>query len=626
MKVLEYFISDMFSDCESLHDRFGPDGSGYGDSEEHARLNLLQFLIAIQKQYSHISAEAIELLHERLDIPVSQIEGVIDFYTFLHKQPRGEFDILFSDSITDRMLGSTRLFEQLCSILDVEPGQTRIDGRVCVGLTSCTGICDQGPAMLVNGRVISNLDNSRIDHIAALVDAATPLEEWPDEFFVVENNIKRVDILLSDMIIHGSAIEKMIASDSTTLLDSLEESGLRGRGGAGFITAMKWRFCRDAKADAHYVVCNADEGEPGTFKDRVLLNSYADDVIEGMTLCAGLIGAKKGFIYLRGEYFYLLDALEATIQKRRDENLLGNNILGNQGLDFDIEIHLGAGAYICGEESALIESLEGKRGIPRKRPPFPVTNGYRDRPTVVNNVETFIAAAKIAVFGADWFKSVGTDSSTGTKLLSISGDCERPGIYEYPFGVSVNQILHDCGAEDAQAVQVAGAAGATVPATDFERTIAFDDLSTAGSFMVFNKQRELMDMVMNFAEFFCHESCGFCTPCRVGGQLLKNLVNKVVVGHATGLDLEEMSNIARVMQQNSHCGLGVTAPNHVLDTMEKFPQIYMQRLANRGFEPAFDLDAALEESRQITGRDDDGAHIGYEPLLDDTGDRRGDTS
>ena len=620
MKVLKYFISDMLSDCESLHN-----GSGSEDSEEHARLNLLQFLIAIQKQYSYISAEAIELLHEHLSIPVSQIEGIIDFYSFLHKQPNGEFDILFSDSITDRMLGSTRLFEQLCSLLGVEPGQTRDDDRVCIDLTSCTGICDQGPAMLVNGLVVSNLDESRITHIAELVDTGTPVEEWPDEYFLVEDNIKRKDILLSDMIINGSAIEKMISSDPVALLDTLEQSGLRGRGGAGFTTAMKWRFCRDAKADAHYVVCNADEGEPGTFKDRVLLNSYTDELIEGMTLCAGLIGAKKGFIYLRGEYFYLLDALEATIQKRRDENLLGNNILGNQGLDFDIEIHLGAGAYICGEESALIESLEGKRGIPRKRPPFPVTNGYRDRPTVVNNVETFIAAAKIAVFGADWFKSVGTDSSSGTKLLSISGDCERPGIYEYPFGVTINQILQDCGAEDVQAVQVAGAAGTTVSPAEFDRTIAFDDLSTAGSFMVFNKQRKLLDMVMNFAEFFCHESCGFCTPCRVGGQLLKNLVNKVVVGHATGLDLEEMSNIAAVMKQNSHCGLGVTAPNHVLDTMEKFPKLYMQHLANRGFEPSFDLDAALEESRQITGRDDAGAHISYEPLLDDVSSETSDT-
>jgi [NiFe] hydrogenase diaphorase moiety large subunit len=367
------------------------------------------------------------------------------------------------------------------------------------------------------------------------------------------------------------------------------------------------------------VVCNADEGEPGTFKDRILLNSFADNMFEGMTLCAGIIGAKQGYVYLRGEYRYLLDRLEQVLQKRRDANLLGKNICGQQGFDFDIDIHLGAGAYICGEESALIESLEGKRGIPRKRPPFPVTNGFCQQPTVVNNVETFVAAAKIAVFGADWYSSIGTSESTGTKLLSISGDCARPGIYEYPFGVSVNQILEDCGAKDTQAVQIAGAAGSTIPPREFDRSIAFEDLSTGGSFMVFNQQRDMLDMVQNFTHFFCHESCGFCTPCRVGGALMKNLVDKVIVGHATRNDLREMENIGQVMRQNSHCGLGATAPNPVLDTLDKFPDIYTKRLANRGFEPAFDLDAALGESRRITGRDDAEAHIGYEPLLNTSG-------
>ena len=238
---------------------------------------------------------------------------------------------------------------------------------------------------------------------------------------------------------------------------------------------------------------------------------------------------------------------------------------------------------------------------------------------MVNNVETFVAAAKIAVFGADWYGSVGSNESTGTKLLSISGDCARPGIYEYPFGVSIEQILEDCGAHDTQAVQVAGAAGSTVPAQEFDRSIAFEDLSTGGSFMIFNQQRDMLEMVQNFCHFFCHESCGFCTPCRVGGALMKDLVDKVMVGHATHNDLKEMENIGQIMQQNSHCGLGVTAPKPVLDTLEKFPQIYMQRLANRGFEPAFDLDAALEESRQITGRDDAEAHIEYEPLLNTAG-------
>ena len=586
---------------------------------ENAPELLLQDLCAIQQHYSYIPENAVEILAGKLNLPAVQIYGVIDFYSFLHRQARGNFDILFSDNITDRMLGNQSLIDSLCEKLDIEPGIPRIDGRVTVDMTSCTGICDQGPALLVNGMTVSGLNEERISKIAELIEEDTPLSDWPASFFVVEDNIQRSDILLEDKIINGSAIESLHKNGSDALLEMLEQSGLRGRGGAGFKTALKWHFCRETEAEEHYVVCNADEGEPGTFKDRILLNSYADNVCEGMTLCAGIIGAKKGYIYLRGEYRYLLDDLERTLQKRRDANLLGKNICGHEGFDFDIDIHLGAGAYICGEESSLIESLEGKRGIPRKRPPFPVTNGFCNQPTVVNNVETFVAAAKIAVFGADWYGSVGSNESTGTKLLSISGDCARPGIYEYPFGVSIEQILEDCGAHDTQAVQVAGAAGSTVPAQEFDRSIAFEDLSTGGSFMIFNQQRDMLEMVQNFCHFFCHESCGFCTPCRVGGALMKDLVDKVMVGHATHNDLKEMENIGQIMQQNSHCGLGVTAPKPVLDTLEKFPQIYMQRLANRGFEPAFDLDAALEESRQITGRDDAEAHIEYEPLLNTAG-------
>ena len=586
---------------------------------ENAPELLLQDLCAIQQHYSYIPENAVEILAGKLNLPAVQIYGVIDFYSFLHRQARGNFDILFSDNITDRMLGNQSLIDSLCEKLDIEPGIPRIDGRVTVDMTSCTGICDQGPALLVNGMTVSGLNEERISKIAELIEEDTPLSDWPASFFVVEDNIQRSDILLEDKIINGSAIESLQKNGSDALLEMLEQSGLRGRGGAGFKTALKWRFCRETEAEEHYVVCNADEGEPGTFKDRILLNSFADNVCEGMTLCAGIIGAKKGYIYLRGEYRYLLDDLERTLQKRRDANLLGKNICGHEGFDFDIDIHLGAGAYICGEESSLIESLEGKRGIPRKRPPFPVTNGFCNQPTVVNNVETFVAAAKIAVFGADWYGSVGSNESTGTKLLSISGDCARPGIYEYPFGVSIEQILEDCGAHDTQAVQVAGAAGSTVPAQEFDRSIAFEDLSTGGSFMIFNQQRDMLEMVQNFCHFFCHESCGFCTPCRVGGALMKDLVDKVMVGHATHNDLKEMENIGQIMQQNSHCGLGVTAPKPVLDTLEKFPQIYMQRLANRGFEPAFDLDAALEESRQITGRDDAEAHIEYEPLLNTAG-------
>jgi len=573
---------------------------------------LLQFLCAIQKHYSHIPEEAVQLLTDRLRTPMVEILAVVDFYSFLHREARGDFDIHFSDNITDRMLGNKALLDSFCQKLGVEPGIPRVDGRVTVDLTSCTGLCDQGPALLVNGKAVPRLNKDLMHKMVGLIEAGSPVEKWPAAFFEVEDNIRRRDVLLKAQVINGSAIDALVVKGGNAVLDSLDDSQLRGRGGAGFKTSTKWRMCRDAPADEHYVVCNADEGEPGTFKDRVLLNSYANCVFEGMTLCAGIIGAEKGFLYLRSEYLYLCDALENTLQERRDAGLLGRSIRGKQGFDFDIEIHLGAGAYICGEESALIESLEGKRGIPRNRPPFPVTSGYRNQPTVVNNVETLVAAARIAVFGADWFRSVGTRESSGTKLLSISGDCERPGIYEYPYGVSIRQVLEDCGADNTQAVQVSGPAGFTIPPQEFYRKIAFEDVPTGGSFMVFNQDRNLLEMVQNFSRFFCHESCGFCTPCRVGGALMKDLVDKVMVGHATAYDLKEMQKIGQIMQKTAHCGLGATAPNPVLDTLKKFPGIYSKRLVNRSYEPAFDLDAALEVSRRITGRDDEGAHIRYE--------------
>ena len=308
--------------------------------------DLLQHLYEIQYRYSCIPGEAINLLADKLHLTEAHIQGVIGFYSFLHSMPRGRYDVLFSDSITDHMLGSRELMARLCDKLGVSAGSPRRDGCVTVAATSCTGMCDQGPAMLVNGWTVTRLDESRIDSIAELIESGTAVEQWPAEFFQVEDNIHRKDILLADGAADGDALRSLIDRGADVLLDQIEASGLRGRGGAGFKTGLKWRFCRQAEADQYYVVCNADEGEPGTFKDRVLLNAYAGRVFEGMTLCAGIIGADKGYLYLRGEYRYLREPLERVLQQRREAGLLGNNILGKAGFDFDIEIHMGAGAYI----------------------------------------------------------------------------------------------------------------------------------------------------------------------------------------------------------------------------------------------------------------------------------------
>jgi [NiFe] hydrogenase diaphorase moiety large subunit len=584
--------------------------------------SLLQILCDVQDACHFIPAAAIDRIAAHLDVPRVNVEGVVGFYSFLSPYPVGEYRILFSDNITDQMLGKEQLMQYLCNKLWVEPGKVSEDGLVSVDSTSCTGMCDQGPAALVNGWPLTNLGENRLDLICELIRSRKPVAEWPPMLFETADNLRRTDMLLGEPLVPGDGIRAVLSRGAKETLAEMDHSNLRGRGGAGFKTASKWSFCHAAIAEEEgsmicdinghperYIVCNADEGEPGTFKDRVLLNSHADLVFEGMTVGARVVGASKGFLYLRGEYRYLRDKLEAVLQHRREMGLLGENILGHDGFSFDIEIHLGAGAYICGEESALIESLEGSRGRPRNRPPFPVTHGYKGRPTVVDNVETFATAAKIALFGGAWFAAMGTPQSTGSKLLSISGDVARPGIYEYPFGVTVRQILDDCGADEPFAVQVSGPSGICISWKEFDRRIAFEDLPTAGAFMVFQRKRDMFLAARNFAHFFAHESCGFCTPCRVGTQLQKKIMDKIAGGHGTICDLEEMKRLGHILKTMSHCGLGTSAANSVLDTLEKFPDVYERKLKALAFEPAFDLDGALETARQITGRDDEWAHL-----------------
>jgi [NiFe] hydrogenase diaphorase moiety large subunit len=313
-----------------------------------------------------------------------------------------------------------------------------------------------------------------------------------------------------------------------------------------------------------------------------------------------------------GEYAFLREELEATLARRRQEGWLGSNIAGSD-FDFDIEIHLGAGAYVCGEESALLESLEGKRGVPRSRPPYPVTHGYLQQPTVVNNVETLCAAALIALAGAERYRGFGTSRSPGTKLLSVAGDCGRAGVYEFPFGVTVREVLEASGADGAQAVQVGGPSGTCIDASEFGRRIAFEDLACAGAFTVFGRERDLFDVARNYTRFFAHESCGFCTPCRVGTSMLAHIMDKIHAGNGSQHELEEMARLNDVLQKSAHCGLGHTACNPVLDTLKRFRPSYVRRLGSHTFTPAFDLDGALAAARRATGRDDPGAHLENPP-------------
>jgi [NiFe] hydrogenase diaphorase moiety large subunit len=572
---------------------------------------LVQILRDVMAASGELTPKTITAIAKGLGLPRARVEGVACFYSFFVTEPRGRYRVLFSDNITDRMQGSVALRQRLLDAFDLKLGEVSRGGLVSVGTTSCTGLCDQGPALLVNGRAIARLTPARIGAISSLIRGGSPVEDWPDNLFTVDVHLQRGDLLLATPFMPGDMLKAAVGRGPQGCIDAVRQANLRGRGGAGFTTGQKWQACRDAPGEAHYIVCNADEGEPGTYKDRVLLSDYADQVFEGMTVAGYAVGAREGFLYLRGEYAFLQDHLQAMLTRRRRDHLLGSSILGIPGFDFDIQIHWGAGAYVCGEESALIESMEGKRGIPRNRPPYPVTCGYLNQPTVVNNVETLVAAGFIVGQGPEWFTAKGTPRSSGTRVQSVSGDVARPGIYEYPWGVTVRQVLEDAGAqvERIQAVQVGGPSGTLLGPGEFGRRIAFEDVPSAGAFMVFDDTRDMVEVIDNFAHFFAHESCGFCTPCRVGTTLIAQMTHHLVIGKGTRRDIKDLSKVSLVMKAASHCGLGATAGNPILQGLQKFRPSFDGKLASTEVLPSFDLDEALAAAREATGREDDEAHF-----------------
>jgi [NiFe] hydrogenase diaphorase moiety large subunit len=349
------------------------------------------------------------------------------------------------------------------------------------------------------------------------------------------------------------------------------------------------------------VVCNADEGEPGTFKDRVLLTELPDRVFAGMTIAGYAIGATEGILYLRGEYAYLRRFLEHTLEARRADGLLGRGIVARHRFDFDIRIQMGAGAYICGEETALINSCEGLRGDPRNRPPFPAQRGYLGRPTVVNNVETLACVTRILEVGPATFSEHGSRQSAGTKLISVSGDVGRPGVYEVPFGIKVGDVLAMSEGRDAIAIQIGGPSGRRIDPADFERTICYDDIATGGALVVFGPGRNPIEIAHMYMEFFEDESCGYCTPCRVGNVLLRRGLERILAGRGEPKDLVQLEEIARTMKAASRCGLGQTSSNPVLTTLAAFRPLYDSLVKDdpRGFRRSFDLQAAVADAERI---------------------------
>ena len=579
------------------------------------RTRMMDIVTDIQKAVGYVSGEAKDLIAAAVGTHRVEVESVVSFYSFLSDEPKGKVVIRMCDDIIDKMKGAARVLKAFETELGIGVGGTTDDGVISLETTPCVGMCDQAPAAVINDVVVTSLSTDKAREIVAALKAGTTpsglIKEYGDGVNAhalvraeVNNNIRKAGpVIFADYEV-GSGLKKALAMSPVEVIREMKASRLRGRGGAGFPLGMKWEFTRNAPGDQKYIICNADEGEPGTFKDRVILTEKADLLFEGMTIGGYAIGATKGIVYLRGEYTYLQAWLEDVLKQRREAGLLGKNILGHQGIDFDIRIQMGAGAYVCGEETALISSCEGLRGDPKNRPPFPAQKGYLDAPTSVNNVETICCVSRIMQQGAGWFSELGNDVSSGTKVLSVSGDCTSPGVYELPFGVKLSELLAMVGAPNAKAVQVGGPSGQMVSKGDFERSICFDDMATGGSIMVFGPERDILEVVDYFLEFFVEESCGYCTPCRVGNVLLREGLSRVRSGKGTPEDLTYLKSLGETVKTMSRCGLGQTSPNPILTTLRSFRSEFEDKVkkVEDGMVPTFDLSAAVSDAEEIAGR------------------------
>lgn len=534
---------------------------------------LLPILWDVQTAQGSINPAQAQQISHTLRIPEADIFGVIGFYTLFHDQPTGQRIIRVCTDPSCALADADALLHEVCARLDIARGETTADGETTVEHSPCLGLCDVGPAALVSAR-------GKPDRALTQATVDSLLGDWTGDYFTPagdENSVLLDGGLTGapqNLAAYGdyAALRKARAMTSEGVIAEVEASGLIGRGGAAFPTGLKWKFTRGAEGAPKYIVCNADESEPGTFKDRVLMEHRPHLLLEGIALAAYAVGTDRAIIFIRGEYPKATQILQEAIAEAEGAGLL-------DGLT--IEARRGAGAYICGEETALFEAIEGKRGFPRMKPPYPTTFGLFGKPTAVNNVETLCAVPPIITRGADWFRGIGTAGSAGPKLVSVSGHVARPGVYEIAPGISLRDLLErHCGGVTGRlaAVLMGGAAGTFLLPDEIDVTLTFEDLREAGStfgsgaIMVFNDSVDLRDALLRLGHFFQHESCGKCFPCQLGTQRQVEILERLdapLLG-----DRERLRDIGLTMTEASICGLGHTAGMAVMSAMEKFPGLF----------------------------------------------------
>lgn len=497
-----------------------------------------------------------------------------------------------------------------------------IEDKVRVVSTGCMGLCAQGPLVRVEIKGQKDILYKRIEPLVArliVTEHVVPaLNLKEGEVFEVPQFLqehvlslelpfftKQEKVVLKDAghmdpediteyMAHGGylALEKVLKTMAPAqVVEEIKKSGLRGRGGGGFSTGMKWEFASKVPTiDEKFIICNGDEGDPGAYMDRSILEGDPHSVIEGMMIAAYAIGATEGWFYVRAEYPLAVERLEKAIKACKKNRLLGNNIMGTD-FSFNVDIRLGAGAFVCGEETALIHSIEGARGTPRPRPPYPTNKGLWGKPSCVNNVETLGNVPKIILKGADWFASFGTETSKGTKVFALTGQVEHSGLIEVPMGTTINEIVNEIGGgvpngKKLKAVQTGGPSGGVIPADKLDLPVCYEELKKVGSIMgsggmiVIDDTQDMAGLANFYLDFTVDESCGKCAPCRIGGKQMLLLLEKINKGKGTKQDLADLKRVATAMQKASLCGLGQTAPNPVLSTLKFFEQEYLDKLVD----------------------------------------------
>jgi formate dehydrogenase/NADH-quinone oxidoreductase subunit F len=532
---------------------------------------VMKELRAIQRANGYIPVTALQELSDRTGTPLYQIQGVVSFYPHFRLTPAPPVEVLVCDDLSCHRRGAATLLAET---------QERVAGSAPAGsvvrAASCLGRCDRAPACAVNDVVVSRVTADSLMDAVTAAAAGAPLR---GDAVVRDSRKLDVDPYGAGER-YGAARALAASGDVAALIATLKASELRGMGGAGFPTGLKWEIVRNAPGDAKYIVCNADESEPGTFKDRFLMENVPHLLVEGMLLAGLVTGARQGIVYVRHEYEAQTEIVEHEIATARAAGLLGHNILGS-GRTFELEIFVSPGGYICGEESALLEALEGKRAEPRNKPPFPGTHGLHGKPTAINNVETLVMVPSILAHGPEWFKAQGKNGAAGLKFIGISGDVARPGVYDIAMGTPARQVIFEraggvAGGRPLKAWAPSGPASGFLPPALLDTPLDFRSLAAAGSMLgsgallVLDDQTCLLDMALNAVRFFRNESCGKCVPCRVGSAKLVEILGQIARGEGRTEHLAMIDDLSHALTLTSICGLGQVVPVPIRSVLTHF--------------------------------------------------------